>query len=127
MPARHKGIPSPSMIDQKWPFQVAIQDDLCTARNLTMIMAFCRENGLEHQTRHVIATWPGWHKQINYRLHCFADLASAELFRSLFGGEPFDPRKEREGGRARGAWRRTDTYHRLVELGPLSVPMSLRN
>jgi len=126
MPGRHKGIPPVSFIDKDFPFQVAIQDDLCCGPNLTLISRFCEEHGLDHRTRHVIATWDGLHKQMNYRLHCFRDIASAELFQSHFGGEMFDPKKDREGGRTRGAWRRTDTYHRLVELGPLSVPLILR-
>ena len=126
MPGRHRGNLPASFIDRDYPFQVAIQDDLCVAQNLTIIMNFCEEHGLDCKTRKVTATWQGSHHQMTYRLHCFRDLASAELFRSHFSGEMFDPQKDREGGKTHGAWRRADTYHRLVELGPLSVPAILR-
>lgn len=39
----------------------------------------------------------------------------------------FDPKRDRENGRARGAWHRKDEYKRILESGPLRVPEILRD
>ncbi|MER8785607.1 hypothetical protein NKH60_31160 [Mesorhizobium sp. M1006] len=64
---------------------------------------FCWKRGHIHLTRQVTAMWPNG-KQEHYRLRRFADLASAEPFKDHFGGVMFDPKRDRENGRARGAW-----------------------
>lgn len=125
MPARRMGELSYAAIDRAYPYQVALPDDLCVMNNLTLIMEFCQARGWNYQTRSVAAIWPNG-KQENYRLHCFADLASAEAFRDHFGGTLFDPKRDRENGRARGAWRRHEVWQRILESGPLSVPEILR-
>ncbi|RUV92921.1 MULTISPECIES: hypothetical protein [unclassified Mesorhizobium] len=66
-------------------------------------------------------------KYEEWRLHCFRDLAAAEAFRAYFGGIVFVPARDREGGRALGAWRREDEYRRILDQGPLSVPEALRS
>lgn len=95
MPGRRRGELSYSAIDRAYPYQVALPDDICCMHNLTLIMEFCGKRGLIHLTRHVTAMWP-YGKQEHYRLHCFADLASAEPFKDHFGGVMFDPKRDRE-------------------------------
>ncbi|MDW6020639.1 hypothetical protein SAZ10_02560 [Mesorhizobium sp. BAC0120] len=95
-------------------------------RNYTLIVEFCRAHGLDYETRQVKAIWSP-SRQEDYRLHCFTDAASAELFRDYFGGVMFNPKCDRENGRAQGAWHRKDEYRRILESGPLSVPEILRN
>lgn len=46
------------------------------------------------------AIWPN-REYGNFRLHCFADRAPAELFQSRAGGEFSDPQRDRENGRVR--------------------------
>jgi hypothetical protein len=118
--------PSPAQIDRDWPYQVALPDDLCVAHNFTLISEFCRVHGFAYETRRVTAVWSP-NKQELFRLHCFADLAAATTFQAHFGGTLFDPKRDREGGRAQGSWRRDGLYMRIVESGPLSVPAILRN
>lgn len=126
MVKRNRTIPAPSVIDREWPHQVALPDDLCTQGNLTKIMEFCHDHGLEYQRRQVQAVWPNG-KYEDYRLHCFADADVAKVFRDHFSGQVFDPKRDRENGKIRGVWRRTDEYRRILDLGPLSVPEILRN
>lgn len=101
-------------------------DDLCTQGNLTKIMMFCQDQGIEYQHRQVQAVWPNG-KYEDYRLHCFAGAEAARLFREHFSGQMFNPKRDRENGKIRGVWRRTDEYRRILDLGPLSVPEILRN
>ncbi|TIN31734.1 MAG: hypothetical protein E5Y31_01055 [Mesorhizobium sp.] len=126
MVTRSRSIPTPSVIDQKWPHQVALPDDICTDRNLTKIKQFCHDRGINYQLRQVQAVWPNG-KYEDYRLHCFADAEAAKAFRDHFFGQAFDPKRDRENGKIRGVWRRTDQYKRILDLGPLSVPEILRN
>ncbi|MER9316343.1 hypothetical protein NKI31_12655 [Mesorhizobium sp. M0659] len=126
MVRRSRSIPAPSTIDQNWPHQVALPDDICTDRNLTAISKFCQDRGMKFQTRHVQAIWPSG-EYVDWRLHCFADAATAQAFLDHFGGVLFDPKRDRENGKVRGVWRRIGRYERILELGPLSVPQILRN
>ncbi|TWG90293.1 hypothetical protein L598_000700000490 [Mesorhizobium sp. J18] len=126
MSPRNPDRPSPGRIDREWPHQVALPDDICTDRNFTLIRAFCEERGLKHHIRKVQAVWPDRRYQ-DMRLYCFADRASAELFQARFGGEFFDPKRDREGGRVEGAWKRQGVWTRLLESGPLKVPVILRD
>ncbi|WP_031205803.1 hypothetical protein [Mesorhizobium sp. L2C067A000] len=126
MAQRSSSILPPSTIDEKWPHQVALPDDLCTGRNRTTIHDYCQERGMTFQIRHVQAVWPNG-KYEEYRLHCFADPAEAKAFLDHFQGEPFDAKRNREKGKIRGVWRRSDEYRRILDLGPLSVPELLRN
>ena len=126
MVRRSRGIPPPSVIDRDMPHQVALSDDICTDRNFTLIRRFLEERGMTCRTRAVIAVW-GDGKQEQWRLHCFADPAAAAAFLDHFGGIMFDPKRDRENGRARGVWRRRGAYERILDLGPLSVPEALRN
>ncbi|KQZ36826.1 hypothetical protein ASD44_09695 [Mesorhizobium sp. Root554] len=94
--------------------------------NLTRITAFLQEMRLDCLTTQVQAIWPcGKYEQM--RLHCFPDAESARVFQKRFGGEFFDPKKDREGGRTQGAWRREGEYRRILDLGDLHVPELLRN
>ncbi len=126
MTKRSSSIPSPATIDRKWPHQVALASDLCCDRNFDLILRFCSAHALDHQTRHVQAIWPDGRYQ-EMRLHCFPDRASAELFQAHFGGEFFDPKRDRERGKIRGAWRREGVWTRHLESGPLKIPVSLRD
>lgn len=126
MPGKRMGELSYSAIDRAYPHQVALPDDLCVMNNLTLIMEFCQACSLDCRTRHVTSIWPSG-KHEHYRLHCFAELASAQMFRDHFGGAMFDPKRDRENGRAKGAWHRNEEYKRILESGPLSVPEILRN
>ena len=122
--SRHR--PSDARIDAGWPHQVALPDDLCCQPNFETILAWFKEHGVEWMIRNVQAIWPNRHEE-NWRLHCFRDPADAAAFLADFGGVPFDPKRDRDNGRARGAWRRTDEYHRIVESGPLKInPIFLR-
>lgn len=125
MPKRSGG-PTPAGIDQDWPFQVALPDDLCVDRNFSLIKKFCQERGLLPMTRHVQAIWASGEYE-NWRLHCFVDAVDAQAFLDHFGGVMFDPQRDRENGKAQGVWRRTGSYERILDLGPLSVPEILRN
>ncbi|TIM06757.1 MAG: hypothetical protein E5Y62_22200 [Mesorhizobium sp.] len=118
--------PSPARIDREWPYQVALPDDLCTGRSFTLIREFCEERRLTPRKRLVQAIWPD-HRYENWRLYCFADEASAQAFLDRFPGVMFDPKRDRENGKAQGVWRRTGEYKRILDLGPLSVPEILRN
>jgi hypothetical protein len=115
-----------SAIDRTHPFQVALPEDLCCMRNHTLIAEFCQAHCLEYRTRQVTAIWSPT-KQEHFRLHCFADLASAEAFKDHFGGLMFNRKQDRENGWAQGAWHRKDEYKRIFESGPLSVPGLLRS
>ncbi|MER8505076.1 hypothetical protein NKH09_30675, partial [Mesorhizobium sp. M1339] len=101
-------------------------DDLCTGHSFSLIRDFCEERGLVPITRQVQAIWPDQTYE-NWRLYCFADQASAQAFLDHFGGIMFDPKRDRENGKARGVWRRTGEYKRTLDLAPLSVPQALRN
>lgn len=125
MAPRASHTPSPSRIDREWRYQVALPEDLCCDSNFTLIAAFCRNSGLSFHTRKVQAVWPNRRYQ-DMRLHCFAEREEAELFQAYFGGEFFDPDKDREGGR-RGWWPRQGAWTRLLESGPLKVPAILRD
>ena len=70
--------------------------------------------------------WPNG-KYEPYRLYCFSDTASAEAFRDHFEGLMFDPRRDRENEKVRGAWRRPGEYTPVLDLGPLSAPETLRS
>ncbi|TIQ36272.1 MAG: hypothetical protein E5X48_10840 [Mesorhizobium sp.] len=126
MVKRSRGIPTPTIIDRDLPHQIALPDDLCTDRNYTLIRRFLGEHSLTCRTRSVIAVWDDG-KQEQWRLHCFAAREAAAAFLDHFGGIMFDPKRDRENGRARGIWRRQGAYERILELGPLSVPEVLRN
>ncbi|MDX8527957.1 hypothetical protein RFM68_26065 [Mesorhizobium sp. MSK_1335] len=126
MVRRSRGRPAPTVIDREWPHQVALPDDLCTARNYTLIREFCDKHGLDHWTRKVQAIWPDGRYE-EWRLHCFRDPATADAFRNHFVGIVFDPVKDRQGGRTLGAWHRKDEYRRIVDQGPLTVPKALRS
>ncbi|MER9341815.1 hypothetical protein NKI41_13585 [Mesorhizobium sp. M0601] len=118
--------PSPARIDREWPCQIALPDDLCTGHSFTLISEFCEDRGLVPLTRQVQAIWPDQTYE-TWRLYCFADQASALVFLDHLGGMMFDPKRDRENGNARGVWRRTGEYKRILDLGPLSVPQALRN
>lgn len=126
MTKRSSSIPSPGTIDNNWPHQVALAQDLCYAENYNLIRSFCEANGLDYQTRSVQAIWPD-RRYLDIRLHCFIDRASAELFQAHFGGEFFDPKRDREGGTLRGSWRREGVWTRVLESGPLKIPQFLRD
>jgi len=126
MVRRSRSIPAPSVVDQKWPHQVALPDDICTDRNLTIITRFCQDADIKPQIRHVQAIWPNGEYE-NWRVHCFGDATAAQAFLDHFGGVMFDPKLDREKGKTRGVWRRTGRYERILDLGPLSVPEILRN
>ncbi|MEO4000287.1 hypothetical protein [Mesorhizobium sp. CAU 1732] len=125
MPGRRNTL-SATTIDKGWPHQVALPDDICIEENLTMIFQFLKDRGLDCRTRHVQAIWPDRRYQ-HMRLHCFPDRASVEAFQAVFGGEFFDPSRDREGGKVRGPWRRHGAWARLLESGPLKVPKILRD
>jgi hypothetical protein len=116
--SRHR--PSDARIDAGWPHQVALPNDLCCDPNFKMIMAWFHERGVEKMTRQVRAIWPSG-KEEDWRLHCFRDPADAATFRVHFGGERFDPRKDRENARARGAWHRTGEWRQITASGPLRL------
>lgn len=125
MPRRSaQRVPSPTRIDREFPHQVALLDDLCVDRNFPRVNDFCKGLGVAWHTRQVIAIWPNG-KQENHRLHCFAEVASAEAFRAHFGGVMFDPKRDRQGGLASGAWAQNEPWQRVVRSGPLLVPMAL--
>lgn len=124
--ARRSGPPSPAKIDREWPHQVALPDDLCAGHSHQIIREFCAAHGLAPVTRSVQAIWAD-RKEEQWRLHCFSDPDHAALFRNHFRGIEFIPARDREDGRARGAWRREGEYRRILDLGPLSVPEILRN
>jgi hypothetical protein len=123
---RSSQTPWPAKIDRDWPHQVALAQDLCCDRNYDLIRTFCNDHRFDYQTRQVQAIWTDRRYQ-DMRLHCFTDRASAELFQAHFGGEFFDPKRDREGGAARGPWRREGVWTRLLESGPLKVPAFLRD
>ncbi|WP_147377695.1 hypothetical protein [Mesorhizobium waimense] len=104
---------------------MALPDDLCTGHSFALIRTFCQTRGLSPLVRQVQAIWPD-QKYENWRLYCFADQASAQAFLDHFAGVMFDPRRDRENGKARGVWRRSGEYKRILDLGPLSVPEILR-
>lgn len=116
----------PSPASRECPYQVALPDDLCCGQSFAVIRDFCQERGFSPRIRHVQAIWPDG-KYENWRVYCFADPASASAFIDHFGGVMFDPKRDRENGRARGVWRRSGEYTRILDLGPLSVPEILRN
>lgn len=126
MVRRNRGIPAPSIIDREMPHQIALPDDICTGHNFTLITRFLQERALECRTRSVIAIWEDG-KQEQWRLHCFAEREAAAVFLDHFVGIMFDPKRDRENGRARGVWRRQGVYERILECGPLSVPEALRS
>jgi hypothetical protein len=107
--------------ERDFPHQVALHSDLCCDRNFTIIADSCRQRCLDNRTRGVSAIFPCG-REIAYRVHCFATPAAAEAFRLHFGGEPFDPSRDRGKGEARNSWRRKDTSRRILESGPLKLP-----
>ncbi|MCV3209584.1 hypothetical protein OHD62_17220 [Mesorhizobium sp. YC-39] len=125
MPKRIGGL-SAARVDEEFPHQVALPDDICVGHNFTLIRDFVIERQVPFKTRSVQAVWQDG-KYEAWRLHCFADEKAAEAFLHHFGGVSFDPKRDRANGRARGFWRRKDDYKRILDLGPLSVPEILRN
>lgn len=115
-----------SKVDRRYPHQIALPDDLCAGHSYEKLRAFFRERELEYVTRFAMAAWPNG-KLEEQRVHCFASPEDAAAFVDLFGGIPFDPKKDREGGRIRGIWRRDGEYVRILDQGPLHVQEALRN
>ncbi|MBZ9898323.1 hypothetical protein LB545_28845 [Mesorhizobium sp. BR1-1-6] len=64
-----------------------------------MITQFCQDANIKPQIGHGQAIWPSG-KYEDYHIHCFADPAAAKAFLDHFGGEMFDPKRDREGGKS---------------------------
>jgi hypothetical protein len=109
-------------IDRHLRHQVALPDYMCTRDNLVIIDQFCRDRfGALCETRRVQTLWDDRHQE-TYRLHCFATREQAEIFAAHFGGEHFDPAKDRDKGKAEGVWRRQGPWVRVERCGVLEIP-----
>jgi hypothetical protein len=108
------------------PYQVAIYNDLCLGHSFVLIQRFLSEQKLDCETASVYAVWPIGGR-VEMRLHCFRDRPSAELFQARFGGDMFDPVKDRERGHPKGVWRRYDHWEVPLDQGDLHVPEKLRS
>ena len=109
-------------IERELPHQVALPAIFCTFENYEALNAFCHERfGRRPETMTVTAIWEHGGED-DYRLYCFATAEQAREFAAHFGGILFHPKRDREGGRRRGAWRRPGGASLPIMCGPLVLP-----
>ena len=101
--SKRKGELTESSIDAKWPHQVAIHSELVRGFHFEPKMRFSRGLSLSPRGRSVTVMWPGMRCE-DYRLYCFASREDAQAFIDRFGGEHFDPAKDRGKGKRRDYW-----------------------
>lgn len=94
--------------------------------NFYTLAEFFAAHGWSPPTLQVIAIWK-CRKEVTYRLYCFDNRIDAETFADAFGGMLFDPKRDRENGKALGAWRRQGTYEEERYIGPLALPKFFRD
>ncbi len=117
---RTRSKPSPTRIDADWPQQIALPNELCCDPNFKMIRQWFADRGVEQMARQVTAVWSETRHE-TWRLYCFREEADADAFRAHFGGERFNPKKDRLKGLARGAWHRTGEWQQITASGPLQL------
>jgi hypothetical protein len=126
--SRRKGELSNSTIDAKWPHQVAVHSELVRGFHFEPKMQFSRTLSVSPRGRSLTVCWPG-HQCEEYHLYCFAKREDAEAFIDRFGGEHFDPAKDRDKGKRRDYWMREsmgDRRQRYPEiLGRLEQVLSV--
>ena len=88
--SRRKGELSPAGMDQGWPHQVAMPQELCTGKNYGPPHAFIRGLSACGRTHTVV------HDAVKYLVFCFADVEDALQFKEAFNGIPFYP-EDRKG------------------------------
>jgi len=97
--SNRKGELSPSQIDRGWPHQVALPADFITGP---------KQQFIEH-AKSALGGCPRGHSvrhnDVGYVVFCFASRESADTFRELFNGEPFNP-KDRGRGNSWWEWRK---------------------
>jgi hypothetical protein len=123
-----KGELSNSMIDKKWPHQVAVHEELVRGFHFEPQLQFSRSLSAAPRGRALTVCWPGSQCE-GYHLYCFAKREDAEAFVDRFGGEHFDPTKDRGKGKQRNCWMRNtmgDRRQRYPEiLGRLEQVLSV--
>ena len=91
-------------------------------------MQFSRTLSVSPRGRSLTVIWPGDQCE-EYRLYCFAKHDDAQAFIDRFGGEHFDPAKDRGKGKRRDYWIREtmgDRRQRFPEiLGRLEQVLSV--
>jgi hypothetical protein len=103
--SRRNGQLSNSMIDQEWPHQVAMHIDLVRGFRFEPQLQFSRSLSVSPRGRSLTVCWPGARCE-GYHLYCFAKREDAQAFIGRFGGEHFDPAKDRGKGKQRDYWMR---------------------
>lgn len=103
--SKRKGELSNNMIDKLWPHQVAMHIDLVRGFHFRPQMEFSHRLSASPRGRALMVCWPGRRCE-EYRLYCFAKRADAQVFIDRFGGEHFDPAKDRGKGKQRDYWMR---------------------
>lgn len=128
MSRRRKGELSDSMIDAKWPHQVAMHIDLVRGFGFEPQLQFSRSLSVAPRSRSLTVIWPGRQCE-EYRLYCFLKREDAQAFIARFGGEHFDPAKDRGKSKRRDYWTREtmgDRRQRYPEiLGRLEQVLSV--
>ena len=126
--SKRKGELSNTMIDKKWPHQVAVHEELVRGFHFEAKLQFSRSLSVSPRGRSLTVRWPG-NRCYSYHLFCFAMPEDAQAFIDRFGGEHFDPAKDRGKGKQRDYWVREtmgDRRQRYPEiLGRLEQVLSV--
>ena len=103
--SKRKGQLSDWAIDARWPYQVAMHIDLVRGFHFEPQLQFSRTLSVSPRGRSLTVCWPGARCE-GYHLYCFAKREDAQAFIDRFGGEHFDPAKDRGKGKQRDYWMR---------------------
>jgi hypothetical protein len=101
--SKRKGELSASMIDKMWPHQVAVHEELVRGFHFEPKLQFSRSLSVSPRGRSLTVRWPG-NRCEGYHLYCFRKPEDAQAFIDRFGGEHFNPAKDRGKGKQRDYW-----------------------
>ena len=99
MSRRRKGELSPSLVDLRFPHQVALPQSETMGWRYRFVDEFCRGLSLCPRGHSLYHEDQWWH------VYCFKEEADAEAFRKRFGGRKFDP-AQRGKGRDWSQWKK---------------------
>lgn len=78
---KRKGELSKQHIDQRWPWQVALEERFCTGHRYYTLRLFCADLSLCERGH-------TFHRHgSDFQVFCFAEMYDAETFAQRFGGE----------------------------------------
>jgi hypothetical protein len=110
-------------VDRGWPYQVALQQDLCTYKHHDIHKEFNHGRSLCSRGHSVVF------EDVWYNVFCYSLKEDAEAFIERFGGEWFDPRGRGKGTqwmkwyRGLGGPTRGQTAQHVANLGASKRPL----